>query len=155
MAQTWVNDLCANRQTRSLHNPAPANRRRDPSDPIGVVSHRYRVCALLSGMGRRRRTLHLSAASCHPPAPRSSTLGRHDAKWEQDLCISSTQTVLLDDPCATTYKQFGKICICHIGYVAIYQTGKIDICWSSNIAICQPCSTAICQNMKLKITSSI
>ena len=73
----------------------------------------------------------------------------------QDLCISSTQTVLLDDPCATTYKQFGKICICHIGYVAICQTRKIDICWSSNIAICQPCNTAICENMKLKITSSI
>ena len=80
---------------------------------------------------------------------------RHDAKWEQDLCISSTQTVLLDDPCATTYKQFGAICICHIGYVTICQTGKIDICWSSNIAICQPCNTAICQNMKLKITSTI
>ena len=77
------------------------------------------------------------------------------AKWEQDLCISWTQTVLLDDPCATTYKQFGKICICHIGYVAICQTGNIDICWSSNIAICQPCNTVICQNMKLKITSSI
>ena len=28
----------------------------------------------------------------------------------QDLCIPSTQTVVLDDPCATTYKQFGKIC---------------------------------------------
>ena len=37
-AQTWVNDLCASCQTRSLHNPAPANRRRDHSDPIGVVS---------------------------------------------------------------------------------------------------------------------
>ena len=73
----------------------------------------------------------------------------------QDLCIPSTQTVVLDDPCATTYKQFGKICICHIGYVAICQTGKIDICLSSNIAICQPCNTAICQNMQLKITSTI
>ena len=77
------------------------------------------------------------------------------AKWEHDLCISSTQTLLLDHPCATTYKQFGKICICHIGYVAICQAGKIGICWSSNIAICQPCNTVICQNMKLKITSSI
>ena len=67
----------------------------------------------------------------------------------------SLQTVILDDPCATTYKQFGKICICHIGYVAICQTGEIDICLSSNIAICQPCNTAICQNMNLKITSSI
>ena len=28
----------------------------------------------------------------------------------QDLCIPSTQTVVLDDLCATTYKQFGKIC---------------------------------------------
>jgi len=28
----------------------------------------------------------------------------------RDLCIPSTQTVVLDDPCATTYKQFGKIC---------------------------------------------
>ena len=46
----------------------------------------------------------------------------------QDLCIPSTQTVVLHDPCATTYKQLGKICICHIGYVAICQTGKIDIC---------------------------
>ena len=44
----------------------------------------------------------------------------------QDLCIPSTQTVVLDDPCATTYKQFGKICSCHIGYVAICQTGNID-----------------------------
>ena len=58
-------------------------------------------------------------------------------------------------PVWTTYKQFGKIFICHIGYVAICQTRKIDICWSSNIAICQPCNTAICQNMKLNITSSI
>ena len=58
-------------------------------------------------------------------------------------------------PVWTTYKQFGKICFYHIGYVAICQTRKIDICWSSNIAICQPCNTAICQNMKLKITSSI
>ena len=73
----------------------------------------------------------------------------------QDLCIPSTQKVVLDDPCATTYKQFGKICICRIGYVAICQTGKIDICWSSNIAIGQPFNTVICQNMKLKITSSI
>ena len=73
----------------------------------------------------------------------------------QDLCIPSTQTVVLDDPCATTYKQFGKICICHIRHVAICQTGKIDICWSSNIAICQLCNTAICQNMQLKITSTI
>ena len=55
----------------------------------------------------------------------------------QDLFIPSTQTVVLDDPCATTYKQFGKICICHIGYVAICQTGKIYICRSSNVAICQ------------------
>ena len=47
---------------------------------------------------------------------------------DQDLYIPSTQMVVLDDPCATTYKQFGKICICHIGYVAICQTGKIDIC---------------------------
>ena len=29
----------------------------------------------------------------------------------QDLCIPSTQTVVLHDPCATTYKQLGKICI--------------------------------------------
>ena len=60
---------------------------------------------------------------CKPTAPQ-------EAKGkcaEQDLCIPSTQTVVLDDPCATTYKQFGKICICHIGYVAICQTGKIDI----------------------------
>ena len=28
----------------------------------------------------------------------------------QDLCIPSTQTVVLDDLCGTTYKQFGKIC---------------------------------------------
>ena len=28
----------------------------------------------------------------------------------QDLCIPSTQTVVSDDPCGTTYKQFGKIC---------------------------------------------
>ena len=28
----------------------------------------------------------------------------------QDLCIPSTQTVVLDDPCGTTYTQFGKIC---------------------------------------------
>ena len=27
-----------------------------------------------------------------------------------DLCIPSTQTVVLDDLCATTHKQFGKIC---------------------------------------------
>ena len=40
-ARTWVNDPCADRQTRSLHNPAPANRRRDPSEPIGVVSHQH------------------------------------------------------------------------------------------------------------------
>ena len=46
----------------------------------------------------------------------------------QDLCIPSTQTVVLHDPCATTYKQFGNICICHIGYVAIFQTRKIYIC---------------------------
>ena len=46
----------------------------------------------------------------------------------QDLCIPSTQTVVLDDPCATTYKQFGKICICYIGYIAICQTRKIYIC---------------------------
>ena len=37
-ARTWVNDICADYQTRSLHNPAPANHRRDPSDSIGVVS---------------------------------------------------------------------------------------------------------------------
>ena len=37
-ARTWVNDPCADYQTRSLHNPAPANHRRDPSDSIGVVS---------------------------------------------------------------------------------------------------------------------
>ena len=49
-------------------------------------------------------------------------------KAAQDLCIPSTQTVVLDDPCATTYKQYGKICICHIWYVAICQTGKIYIC---------------------------
>ena len=61
---------------------------------------------------------------------------------EQDLCISSTQMVLLDDPCATTYKKFG--------YVAIYQIGKIDICWSSNIAICQPCNTAFCKKYEAK-----
>ena len=73
----------------------------------------------------------------------------------QDLCIPSTQTVVLDDPCATTYTQFGKICIFHIGYVAICQTGKIVICLSSNIAICQPCNTAICQNMQLQITGTI
>ena len=30
---------------------------------------------------------------------------------EQDFCIPSTQTVVLHDPCATTYKQWGKICI--------------------------------------------
>ena len=36
-ARTWVNDPCADYQTRSLHNPAPVNRRRDTSDPIGVV----------------------------------------------------------------------------------------------------------------------
>ena len=78
-----------------------------------------RVRTPLSGMGRRRRTLPLSAASYHPPAPRPSTPGQHDAKRERDLCISSTQTVLLDDLCATTYKQFGKICIYHIGYVAV------------------------------------
>ena len=29
----------------------------------------------------------------------------------QDLCIPSTQMVVLDDPCATTYKHLGKICI--------------------------------------------
>ena len=73
----------------------------------------------------------------------------------QDLCNPSTQTVVLDDPCATTYKQFGKICICHIGYVTICQTGKIDIFWSSNISLCQPCNPAICQNLQLKITSTI
>ena len=40
-ARTWVNDPCADRQTRSLHNPAPANRRRDPSDSIGVDFPRH------------------------------------------------------------------------------------------------------------------
>ena len=39
MARTWVNDS-SDHQNLSLHNPTPANRRRDPSDPIGVVSHR-------------------------------------------------------------------------------------------------------------------
>ena len=33
---------------------------------------------------------------------------------EQDLCIPSTQTVVLHDPCATTYKQLCKICISFI-----------------------------------------
>ena len=74
---------------------------------------------------------------------------------KQDFCIPSTQTVVLHEPCATTYKQLGKICICHFGYVAICQTRKIDISLSSNIAICQPCNTAICQNMQLQITSTI
>ena len=57
-------------------------------------------------------------------------------------------------PVWTTYKQFGVICICHIGYVAICQTRKIDICWCSNIAICQPCNTTICQNGKIDISWS-
>ena len=48
---------------------------------------------------------------------------------KQDFCIPSTQTVVLHDPCATTYKQFGRFV--------------------------NPCNTAICQNMMLKSTSSI
>ena len=40
-AQTWVNDPCASCQTCSSYDLAPAGRRRDSSDPIGVVPHRH------------------------------------------------------------------------------------------------------------------
>ena len=36
-ARTWVNNPCASCQTYSSHDLAPADRRMDPSDPIGVV----------------------------------------------------------------------------------------------------------------------
>ena len=36
-ARTWVNDPCASSWTCSPQNPTPADRRRDSSNPIGVV----------------------------------------------------------------------------------------------------------------------
>ena len=73
---------------------------------------------------------------------------------ESTICASlQRKRLFLDDPCATRYKQFGKICIYHIGYVAICQTGKIDICWSSNIAIFQPfyMDWSMCMSFKFEL----
>ena len=73
----------------------------------------------------------------------------------QDLCIASAQMVVLDDPCATTYKQFGKICTCHIGYVASVKLERLTFVDLVTLPFVNPCNTAICQNMQLEIISTM
>jgi len=66
----------------------------------------------------------------------------------QDLCIPSTQTVVLDDPCATMYKQL-------LGMLPFVKLEKFTFVDLVTLPFVNPCNTAICQNMQLEIISTI